>query len=197
MRRENHPIAICVVGEKLLSRRTRRQRIDAEARTLVWITKLQRMVHEVGAENRFTPAAFDADHELARRVSVRGLNANARRNSISVVDQFRLPGCEYRQHAVGDEIPCALQVGDAGARSPVLPLGPRHQIARFRKRRHPLTVLEPRVPAYMIDVQMRAQHQVHIIWRDSSLAQLLEPAPSALVEKRPLPLLVIAAACIQ
>src|SRR5262249_22903706 len=122
MRRKNDPIGVCVLGEKLLPGCTRRQRIDAEARTPVWMTKLQRMVHEVGAEHRFAPAALDADHELARRVAVRGLNANARRNFMSVVDQFRLPRCEYRQYAVGDEIPCALQAGDAGATSPKFPL---------------------------------------------------------------------------
>ena len=137
MRRENDPICVCAPGEKLLPRRTRRHRIHAEARTPVWITKLQRMVHEVGAENRFTPPAFDADHELTGRVAGRGLDSNASRSSMSVVDQFHLPRCEYRQHAVGDEIPCTSKAGDAGARSPKFPLCPCHQIARLRKRRYP------------------------------------------------------------
>lgn len=70
------------------------------------------MMHEIGAEDRFTPSALDPDRELAQGVAVRRLDEHDCRDAMSIVDQFGLPRREYRQHAVDDEIPGALQTGE-------------------------------------------------------------------------------------
>jgi hypothetical protein len=81
MRRENDPISVCMLSEKPVPRPSRPDRIDAEPGAPVQIAKLQRMMHEIGAEDRFTPSALDPDR----------LDEHACRDAMSIVDQFGLP----------------------------------------------------------------------------------------------------------
>ncbi len=98
-----------------------------------------------------------------------------------VADQLGLAGGEHRQHAVGDEVAGARQRRRA-RRPPMIPFAPRDQIARVGKRRHPAAVLQPRVPADVIDVQMRAQHDVDVFGRDAGFARAVRA--TAIVRRR-------------
>ena len=88
------------------------------------------------------------------------------------------PAANDRQHAVGDVVAGARERGRA-RRPPIIPFALRDQVARVRKRRHPAAVFQPRVPADMIDMQVRAQHDVDVLGRDAGRAQGVEPGPAA------------------
>ena len=44
---------------------------------------------------------------------------------------------------------------------PVLELTPACEVARIGKRGHPAAIVQTRVPTNMIDVEVRAEHEIH------------------------------------
>ena len=62
---------------------------------------------------------------------------------------------------------------------PVAPFLLRDQIARVRKRRHPASIDEHRVPADVIDMQMRAQHGVDRFARIAGRREIRQETTSA------------------
>ena len=62
-------------------------------------------------------------------------------------------------------------VGLVVLRQPVVQLGLGEQVARLREGRHPAAVLQPGVPADMIDVEMRAHDEVDVVHRQAGRGQ--------------------------
>ena len=86
MRRENDPIGIRMASEEPLPRRSCRGWINAKPGAPVRIPKLQRMMHEVGAQDRLAASAFEPDHKLAWGVAVRRLDDDAGRNRMLIIN---------------------------------------------------------------------------------------------------------------
>ena len=53
-------------------------------------------------------------------------------------------------------------------------VGARHHVLGVGEGRHPLAVLEPRVPADVVDMQVRAHHEVDLLGLHARLAQTVE-----------------------
>src|SRR5262245_58944699 len=60
---------------------------------------------------------------------------------------------------------------------PVLPFLPREEIASIGERRHPPAVEEPSVPSDVVGVQMRAQHIVDVLGRNTRSGKVGEIGP--------------------
>ena len=94
---------------------------------------------------------------MAGRMSRRGLEEQAVFDRVVAVDEIRQAGAHDRQHAVLE-----TAFGRAGAdmrhlvRFPMRVFLPVEQVARVGEGRHPASVLQPRVPADMVDMQMGA-----------------------------------------
>ena len=69
-----------------------------------------------------------------------------------------LPGFDDRQHAVTERRHGRLGV----LLGPVVELASGEDVARLRKGRHPASVFQPGVPSDMIDMQMRAHHEIDV-----------------------------------
>ena len=67
-------------------------------------------------------------------------------------------GLDHRQHAVGEWRHFRLGV----LLGPIVELVLAEHVARVREGRHPAAVFQPRVPADMVDMQMRAHHVVDV-----------------------------------
>src|SRR5262245_3910705 len=109
MGREDQPASIGILLEKIDAGLARHVRIDAEPRAPFRIAELQRMVHQVGGEERLTAARAKAEHLLPRRVTVRRLDREVALQRVSISDQLRLPALDDRQHAVGEELAGTLK----------------------------------------------------------------------------------------
>ena len=78
---------------------------------------------------------------------------------IVVAHQFGLPSFHDWKHAIGEVRQRRLSV----LLRPIVEFAFRNQIARFGESRRPTPALQPRVPADMIDMQMRAHDEIDII----------------------------------
>ena len=95
---------------------------------------------------------------MARRVARRRQDAGVIADRIIVAHDLGLLGLDDRQHAVGEGRHRRLGV----LLGPVIELALGEHVARVRKGRHPAAVFQPRVPADVIDMQMRAHHVVDV-----------------------------------
>jgi hypothetical protein len=109
----------------------------------------------------------------------RGLQPDLVGDAVIHRNQIREAGVQHRGDAVGHDSPGALVV----LAGPVLPFPPREQIAGAREGRDPSTVLEPGIPADVIDVQVRADHHVDRFGRDTGRAQGIQEAGAQHVER--------------
>ena len=142
---------------------------------------LDRMVHEIAADDRIRVARAKAHTRVPRRVTRRGLQPDLVADPMVHLDQRREPGVQHRRDAVVHD-PRGVLVALA---RPVLPLAPREQVTRARKRRNPASVVEPRVPPDVVDVQMRADHHVHRLRRHARYAQVVQERRPHHVERLP------------
>jgi hypothetical protein len=126
-------------------------------------------------------------------VARRRLQCDIARQRMLIADQVRLSGLEDRQDAVGDVIAGARE-RCRFRRAPIVPFPLRNQVTCVGKGRHPLAIIQPSIPADVIDVQMRAQDHVDVLGRRAERSQSLEPRPAAAVKVRAGTLLVVAAA---
>ena len=128
----------------------------------------------------------------------RGLQRQATAHAVLARHELRLLRLDDGQHriVVGVDLE-GLGAGPLGLGLPEVMVGARHHVLGVGKGRHPLAVLQPRVPADMVDVQMGAHHEVDLLGLDARLAQTLEILGVQHVEARHArPRLVVAAAGI-
>jgi len=97
------------------------------------------------------------------------LHGNPRDNFLVAAQQLHMPRCDQRiviRADVADGVTLQLQ-------SPVLPLALGSVIRRFGKRRDDLIALPDRVPAAMVEVQMRVNDDVDVFWSDARCRELV------------------------
>ena len=156
--------------------------IVAEAAAPLRLGDLDGAVHEVAGEDRFAGGRGQADGDVAGGVAGRGLEAQTGRDLVPGVDERGAAGLDDRRHAVGDAAGGLAALG--GFPRPELPLLAGNDVARLRERRHPASALEPRVPADVVHVQVRAHDGVDLLGPDTDRRQIVEPRPLALIPQR-------------
>src|SRR6516164_6853992 len=113
---------------------------------------------------------------MAWRVSGPRLDPNAVIEGVVAGHQLRPTALHDWQQAV-----LVIRIGRvSGAQFgalPVFPFLPCKKIVSIGKRRHPSTIDEPRVPADMIGVEMRAQHIVDVLRRKAGGGKVSKIGP--------------------
>src|SRR5436190_6277157 len=114
------------------------------------------MVHDVAGDDRLAAAGRNANRNMPGRVPRSRLEKNFGSYSEIGLHQLSQPGIDNGL----DRILLDGAVLLAHRLRPELELGAREKVARLGKGRRPAAVLEHRVPADMVDVQVRAKHDV-------------------------------------
>ena len=110
---------------------------------------------------------------MARRVAGGRPQAQLRTDFVVRLDQVHEPGIDDRLHGVVHVIEVVVAVGFLQHR-PVLVLPASEEIAGIRKGGYPLAVDQPCIPTDMIEVQMRAEHEVDVIGSEARVLQVFE-----------------------
>ena len=105
-------------------------------------------------------------------------------------DEFGHAGVRDRLHRVVEN---SQLVGLVAVVAPVLVLDLAEDVARMGEGRDPPVVHESRVPADMVDMQMRAQHGVDAFGREARFAQGLEVRTLPVVPGRHVAALLVVA----
>jgi hypothetical protein len=133
--------------------------IDVELHGQFRIARLQRRVHQVAGEHGVILAAAEGEGDMARRCARRRQDARCDRRSGSRCGRSRpvsprRPGSTLSPN--GGTGVFAWLLG------PVVELGLVEHVARLRKVGTQRPLSEPRVPADMVDMQMRAHDIVDV-----------------------------------
>jgi hypothetical protein len=115
------------------------------------------VVHEIAGDQRRLALRADQYADMPRRVADRWHEADLVRHPVVGLDQIGEAGIMHRLYRVGEY---RRHVVALVLLPPMRELDPPHQVARLRKGRHPFAFDQHRVPADMVDMQMRAQHRV-------------------------------------
>ena len=164
MDRQNISAGASNLGEKLSPRSRGLRRIPVEDCRPIRLATLQGMVHEVANHDRLLSARADIDAAMVGRVAGRRLEPKRIVELIVVVDKQRLAGFDDRLAIVVKHIATSCGAGFA-ALGQFLPGGIFafvKNILGFRKCRHPAAITQHRVPATMVDMEMRAEHIINV-----------------------------------
>ena len=115
---------------------------------------------------------------MARRMARVHCKGDAGRNGMAVVDQLCLACIKNGLHTVFEHI--GVHLGSNGGRAgffavawiPVGPVDTGEQIASIGKRRYPVLVLQACIPADVIDMQVRADHDIDVFRLQSVRRQI-------------------------
>ena len=127
---------------------------------------------------------------MARRVARARHEADLGADAMVPLDEVGEAKLEDRPYAVGEH---RQHVGTLRLCAPVLVLDPTEQIARVREGRDPLAIGQHGVPADVVDVQVRAQHRIDRLARESGRGQVFEEPPLPVVPGRDTPVLLVVA----
>ena len=149
---------------------------------------MQRTVDRIAAEHgrhgTRCPHAY-----LAGCVTPQRQQRQTGREFVPIVDEIDPARFDDRQDAVFDAGQLQRVAVDALLLPPILEVAPVHEIARIGKGRHPATVLQPRIPVDMVDMQVGAEHNGDRLRPDTGFRQTIENAaalpPMKLLNERP------------
>ena len=119
-------------------------------------------------EQRAVTGGAHVHDQVSRRVARSEPQRDRLADPIPLAHQFRAARVEQRLHAVLENVGVheRARCGWAGApavRIPVVALDRGEQVASVRKRRHPAARVQLRIPADVVDVQMRADDDVDVL----------------------------------
>ena len=137
---------------------------------------LQRVMDRVAGEHRPAGGIGQPHRHMAVSMSRRRFDRHRVIDCMIAIDQHHLPRLDDRQNAVAIGA-ATLQIGlSRGIASGVadLVLDAREQIACVRKCGHPAPVNEFRIPADVIGMKVRAQHDVDLFRRDTGQTKAIE-----------------------
>ena len=115
-------------------------------------------MHQVAADDGGVLAPAKGERDVSRGMARRRQDAGMVADLELGAHDLGPFGFHDRQHAVAKR-------GDFGLGvhlRPVVEFLPGEHVARVRKGRHPTAIFQPRVPADVIDMQMRAHDEVDI-----------------------------------
>ena len=197
MDRQDILAGTCDLSEKLSPLPRGLRQVPVEDRRPIGLAALQGVVHEVADHDRVLSARADIDAAMAGRMAGRQHEPKRIVELIAVVDEQRLAGFDDRLAIVAKHIAAAAGAGFA-ALGRFLPGGIFafvENIFGFRKCRHPPSVAQHRVPAAMVDMQMRAEHIIDVLEAQARGRETVEPGLFRKVHRRRIAF-VLAGACI-
>src|SRR5262249_23148016 len=154
--------------------------IPIEDRRPARLAALQRVMQEVADDHGMLTARADIDAAMAGRMTrSRGKPKRIVERKI-VIDEERLPGCGHPLAIETPDIAAATRSG-LSALGRFLPGGVFalvKNIFGFGKRRHPAAVAQHRIPAGMIDMQVRAKHIIDVFEAQTFGGETVEPGLS-------------------
>src|SRR5580704_9613396 len=118
-------------------------------------------MHDIAAKYRVVLAPARREGDMAGRMSRCWQNAQMIADRKIVAHDVRPPGFDHRQDAVAERRHLGLGV----LLGPVVIFGLAEDVARLGKGWNPAAAFEPRIPADVIDMQMRAHHEIDVLDR--------------------------------
>jgi aryl-alcohol dehydrogenase-like predicted oxidoreductase len=159
--------------EEFAPRLARKRLVLAVAAVPLRVHRLDRVVHHVADRDGRILARGDAHRDVTGRVAGRGLERDAVRHLVVHVHLHHLAGADHRQDAVVVKV--AVERRPVIAPSLERPhLGLVGEVFGVREGRHPLAVVEARVPACVIDMQMSAEDGVDVPRREPGAGEVVE-----------------------
>ena len=152
-------VAVAIVLQKTPPGRGCLRRIDIELRRQLGIARLQRRVDQVAGHHRVVAVTAEGDRDVARCVPGGRHQADMIADPEVLADNIRLLRLDHRQHAVAERRDWGFRI----LPGPVVELAFRENVAGIGKSRHPASVVEPGVPADMIDMQVGTHHEIDIL----------------------------------
>src|SRR5579875_3240288 len=149
--------------DQRLARRDRHRGVEVERRVPLWLAELHRMVRHIARDQRMLALRNDPDRDMGRSVAGRRKRDDLGGDRRLVLDEIELASILEWHHRILD---VRVLRGDLGLR-PVLPLAPHDRVARARKERHETPLARDGVPTHVVDVQVRDQHDIHVLRRDA------------------------------
>ena len=180
------------LAEEAPPRRDRLLRVPIEDRRPLRLAALQGVVEEVAGDDRALAAGADVDAAMAGRMARRRSQPHRVVEREIVVDEERLAGLDDGLAVEAPDI--ARRVVAAPRR--LLPGGVFALVEDVfgpREGRHPAPVAQDRVPAAVIDVEMRAEHVVDVLEPEAGGAKALEPGRLREVHRRGIALVLAGA----
>ena len=153
-------VALDAILEQPAPRPGRQVLVGAELARPVGMIDLDRVMHDVAREAGLLAAVLEVDGDRARRVAGIVLDGEHRVGLVVAVDHHRLAGLDDRQHRIVERAAVDLLALRLVLVLPVRVLALGEQVLGVGEGRHPAAVLELGVPADVIDVQVRAHHEV-------------------------------------
>ena len=194
MRRAAQRLGVAIALQETAPRFRRLRLVDVELHRYFRIARLQGRMHQVAGKHRVVPAAAEREGDMARRVAGRRQDARVVADRKIIAHELMPPGLDDRQHAVDEGRHRCLGV----LLAPVIELALGEYVARIRKGRHPAAIFQPRIPADVIDMQMRAHHEIDVADGKSRRGEAAQKGVVGLhIPVRPLrPRLVVADAAV-
>jgi hypothetical protein len=154
------------------------------------VRHLAGVVGEISRDHRSPPLRVDQDAGMTGRVARARREPDLRTDPMVPLDEVGQAAIEDRPDAVGKD---GQHVRSFRLRAPVLVLDPPEQVARAGEGRDPPAVDQHGVPADVIDVQVRAQHRIDGLARETGRGQVFEEPPLAIVPGGDAPILLVVA----
>ena len=115
-------------------------------------------MHQIAGEHGVILAAAEREGDVSRRMPRRRQETDVIADRVVVAHDLGLVGVDDRQHTVGERRHFRLGV----LFGPVVEFALAEHVTRVGKSRYPAAVFQPRIPSDVIDMQMRAHHEVDV-----------------------------------
>src|ERR1700728_2337361 len=162
---------VAIALDESLARFSTHRGIGVELADPVGMSDLNRMVDHVAGDDCVLTARRNPHAGVTGGMSRGRFEYNVTSQPMSVLHQLRTARFNDRSHGIIDG---HFEIGHTVVFVPMLPLALDHQVLGLGKSRHPLAVLEGRVPADMIEVQMSSQDRVDRVTGDTRFLEVLE-----------------------
>src|SRR5208282_4649842 len=167
---EDDDVGVRVFLAERAPRLLRHREVGVETIVPIRIFALNRVMHQVAGYDGFLTLRRNPHTVMTRGVAGRRLEPYLVGDAEIRVDQVGHPDFDDRTHRILDRIARVLAVKVR----PVVPFGAADQVPRVGECRHPVAVLEHRVPAHVVDVQMRADDAIDVVARVTGLFEVAQ-----------------------
>ena len=139
--------------------------------------ELDGVVRDIAGDYALFTARPNTNAYMSRGVTRCRKERDFFRQLMVLLYQIVQPGVDDRRHGIGDNrsdikvVFCAVFIR-ASHRVPVLPFEAAKEVACVGKGRNPHSINPTRVPSHVIDMQVRAHHQVNRLGGLTSVAKL-------------------------
>ena len=175
MRRRDQLAAFAAVFQEASAGRARQGLVETGRRRPVGPDALQHGVHEVAAQHGAQTARFQAQADMAGRVSRQGFEADSVVERMVAPDELVQSRLDDREDAVGERAVVVFARVLRRLAAPELVFVAREEVAGVGESGDPASVGEPRVPAHMVEVEVGAEDDIDVLRRAPGGAEASKP----------------------